>query len=87
MSGGYFNYANHGLRSMKEELDAIVARNDDKYHEETLEHFVCASCLLELCDLYMHRIDWLLSGDDDEDSFHERLHLDLMSYDQEYEEE
>lgn len=85
MSGGYFNYANHGLRSMKEELDAIISRNDSDYHDETLEHFICASCLLELCDLYMHRIDWLLSGDDDEDDFHERLHLDLMSYDQENE--
>ena len=28
---------------------------------------------------------WWAVGDDDEDDFHERLHLDLMSYDEEYE--
>jgi len=35
---------------------------------------------LELAGIYLQRIDWLVSGDDSEESFHERLQEDLSLY-------
>ena len=34
---------------------------------------------LKLANIYLHRIDWLLSGDDGEDSFHSRLQQELLN--------
>lgn len=34
---------------------------------------------LKLANIYLHRIDWLLSGDDGEDSFHSRLKEELLN--------
>lgn len=51
--------------------------NRDGYSEETLQEFRKAVLLLKQAEVYAQRIDWLLSGDDGEDNFHERLKAEL----------
>ncbi len=47
------------------------------YSEETLFEFRKGIEILKQAEVYAQRIDWLLSGDDGEESFHERLKEDL----------
>lgn len=48
-----------------------------EYSKKTLAKFRKAVKLLHEAYVYAHRIDWLLCGDDGEDTFHERLKHDL----------
>jgi hypothetical protein len=54
---------------------------EEKYHtkfsDEALELFVQAYKTLREAQIYMQRIDWLLSGDDGEESFISRTKEDL----------
>lgn len=47
------------------------------YTEETLAEFRKGIEILKQAEVYAQRIDWLLSGDDGEESFHKRLKEDL----------
>lgn len=49
-----------------------------KYREEVIERFKLAVHYLRIAQVYAHRVDWLLSGDDGESSFIERLNEDLV---------
>ena len=51
--------------------------NQYEFSEETLAEFKNAVHILKQAEIYAQRIDWLLSGDDGEDSFHERLKEEL----------
>jgi exonuclease VII small subunit len=50
---------------------------EDKFHyqfpEEVLEEFKKGVEAIKLAQIYMQRMDWLLSGDDGEESFLRRL--------------
>lgn len=48
-----------------------------EYTEETIQIFKDAVKLLRKAAIYANRIDWLLSGDDGEDSLKERLEEEL----------
>ena len=48
-----------------------------KYPEEVIEEFKKGLEIIETAQIYMQRIDWLLSGDDGDESFIERLKRDL----------
>lgn len=76
MSGGRFDYLQYRF---KEIIDAIEDEifNDTGYSKATESEFKKAVELLKLAEVYVHRIDWLLSGDDGEETFHERLAKDL----------
>lgn len=54
---------------------------EDKYHykypEEVIKEFKEGFEIISKAQIYMQRIDWLLSGDDSEESFLERLNEDL----------
>lgn len=55
---------------------------DGKWHlniddPEIIEEFKKGLKLLKMASIYAHRIDWLLSGDDGEDSFKRRLKENL----------
>ena len=54
---------------------------EDKYHykypDEVIEKFKEGVKIIEQAQVYMQRFDWLLSGDDGEDSFLKRLEEDL----------
>ena len=54
--------------------------NRYEYSEETLEEFKKGLDILRKASIYAQRIDWLLSGDDGEESFHKRLKEDLEKY-------
>ena len=51
--------------------------NASGYSKETIREFKKGIALLKKAEVYAQRIDWLLSGDDGEDNFHERLKHDL----------
>lgn len=51
--------------------------NQYEFSEETLAEFKKAVHILKQAEIYAQRIDWLLSGDDGEESFHERLKEEL----------
>lgn len=48
------------------------------YTEETLREFRNGIAILKRASIYARRIDWLLSGDDGEDTFHKRLKTELL---------
>jgi len=47
-----------------------------KYPEEVIEEFKKGAEIIKLAQIYMQRLDWLLSGDDGEESFIGRLKQD-----------
>jgi len=89
MSGGHFNYKQHHLLDMVDDIGNAILNNDSKekdewgysigrhYSPETIAEFEKAVKALKLAYVYAQRIDWLLSGDDGEDSFHKRLQAQL----------
>lgn len=85
MSGGHFDYQQYRISDIAEEIRNIIKNNDVEnefgnkrgYSNETIKKFWKAVELLEEGAIYAQRIDWLLSGDDGEDSFHKRLREDL----------
>ena len=92
MSGGHFEYKQFHIRDIADTIESIVtgytmevidwqtneeAPLRDSLREETLTEFKKAVEVLRLAAIYTHRIDWMLSGDDGEDNFHERLAEDL----------
>ena len=54
---------------------------EDRYHyeypKEVIEEFRIGANIIKLAQIYMHRIDWLLSGDDGEEQFLKRLKKEL----------
>lgn len=85
MSGGHFEYKQHELDLIADDIRQLIRTNNKKdqwdwannYSENTLEEFKKAVHFLKLAKRYTQRIDWLVSGDDSEESFHERLKEDL----------
>lgn len=76
MSGGRFNYLQYRFKEIIDQIEDEVF-NDTGYSKETEAEFMKAVELLKLTQVYVHRIDLLLSGDDGEENFHERLKRDL----------
>lgn len=48
-----------------------------RYSDETIREFKNAVKYLRIAKTYVQRVDWLLSGDDGEESFHKRLKKEL----------
>ena len=48
-----------------------------KYPDEVIKEFNKGAEIIKMAQVYMQRIDWLLSGDDGEESFIKRLKEDL----------
>ena len=75
MSGGSLNYwnANDPIDILKKEL--LFAKN--KYSEKAIQVMQETIRKLREAEIYSHRVEWFLSGDDGEDNLHERLKEDL----------
>jgi hypothetical protein len=56
-----------------------------KYPDEVIEKMKEAVKVLKIAQVYAHRVDWLLSGDDGEESFLRRLHEELSGLEEELE--
>jgi hypothetical protein len=85
MSGGYFDYIQFRFDDVLEQIQGLIDNNnvttDDRnarnYSPETIEKFEFAFNALNNAKIYLHRIDWLVSNDDSEESFHKRLQEDF----------
>ena len=77
MSGGHFDYQQYRLHDIAVMIDELVASNNEpgafgyarNYSEDTIKKFKAASATLELAGAMAQRIDWLVSGDDSEETF------------------
>jgi hypothetical protein len=89
MSGGHFQYKQYEIGHIADEIEQIILNNDSEevdsygykkgydFSPETIEEFKYARLLLLRAQIYAQRVDWLVSCDDGEDSFHSRLAKDL----------
>jgi hypothetical protein len=80
MSGGHFDYIEFRIDEVVTEIEKLIIENKKvneygfarNYSEETIENFKEAIKVIILSSKMIRRIDYLVSGDDDEKSFHER---------------
>ena len=91
MSGGHFDYNQYKIGYIADEVDQLIRDNDSQelnawgdpkgraFSAATIAEFHRALVLLRQAQIYAQRIDWLVSGDDSEDSFHVRLGEDLSN--------
>ena len=87
ISGGSFDYKQHSIQDIRDDIEHILKhkREYDKewdcitndYSDETFAEFEKALPILQKAYIFAQRIDWLVSGDDGEESFHERLKEEL----------
>lgn len=86
MSGGYFDYKQYDITDLSGAIELLIEKVQSDNHAEffssqysdaTLQKFLEAVTALEIAAAYVQRIDWLVSGDDGEDTFHARLKQDL----------
>jgi hypothetical protein len=73
MSGGHFNYDQFRINDIADSIKEYIKDNKYEYSKETIQEFMNGIRTLNVARIYAQRIDWLLSGDDGEDSFHKRL--------------
>lgn len=87
MSGGFFEYRDYHIGTVADDLEQLVnngvnvegyySEEYKNYSDETKQELKNALEILRKAEVYAHRIDWLLSGDDGEKSFHKNLKEDL----------
>ena len=93
MSGGHFDYNQHRIRDIADSVEDIIRKNGKKkdykiessweseyyyeYPPEVIEKFKEGLEILKKAAIYAQRIDWLVSGDDGDETFLERLKEDL----------
>jgi len=94
MSGGFFDYKEYLLEDIREEIERILENqgknkpedevyyDDEKcypvYSEGVNDIFKQAIVAIKLASTYIHRIDYFLSGDDNEESMIKRLLEELI---------
>jgi hypothetical protein len=93
MSGGYFDYDQYKIANIASTIDDLIFHNgseekdsygDNRYRsypEDMIEEFKKAVNILREAEVYVQRIDWLVSDDDGEESFRSRLKSDLGKLD------
>ena len=83
MSGGHFDYNQHYIKDIADEIARIVKDEEkrdipDRYYEPaSLDAMKEAYKVLLKAGVYARRIDWLVSGDDSDETFAKRLHKEL----------
>lgn len=80
MSGGHFDYNQYRINDAVEQLEKDLS--DPESYANSMDQDILESltlCLLRLkeASIRLHRADWLLSGDDGEESYRKRLAADL----------
>jgi len=82
MSGGLFEYKQYAIDDMIDSIEREL-NNEEKMKylvkepPEVLETIYLSIKKLQEAQIYAHRVDWFLSGDDGADSFLKRLNEDL----------
>jgi hypothetical protein len=89
MSGGFFNHSQYTLNQIVTDIEDEIYYNDSEevneyndkrgngFSEETIQEFKLAVWYLKQAFVYAQRVDYLLSSDDGEETFHSRLASDL----------
>jgi len=83
MSGGHFDYQQYRLNDIAEELRRTIAKCRQKreyydyYSDKFINDMVDAYHKSKELEVILNRIDWVLSGDDSEESYIERLAEDM----------
>jgi hypothetical protein len=81
MSGGHFGYEQYKIGQIADEVLQLIVSNDEHpwrhFSDATIEEFKRGLALLKVAQIYAQRIDYLVSGDDGEESFHARLKAEL----------
>ncbi|MCR5288854.1 MAG: hypothetical protein K6E51_02550 [Treponema sp.] len=77
MSGGSLDYFYSRFDEPLEKIRKELKWGKNRWTPETLSGFQTAVLYLRIAQIYSRRIEWLLSGDDGEDDFHERLNEEL----------
>lgn len=89
MSGGYFDYVQSRLTwDVEDQLQdllnpATVVESfsfepvEDPFSEDDRREFRNALYHVKKAAIYLQRVDWYVSGDDGQESFHERLKEEL----------
>ncbi|NCO32055.1 hypothetical protein GW891_04755 [bacterium] len=92
MSGGHFDYNQYKIEEIANEIQDIINNNGkniinsfgyDQYQNypvEIINRFKLAVNTLRKAKAMVQRIDWLLSGDDGEESFLERWNEEVMPF-------
>ena len=92
MSGGHFQYQQYRIEDIAVEIDEVIKSNNDEsldewgqrrgngYPPEIIEKFREATHTLRQAAEMAQRVDWLLSGDDGEDSFLSRWDKEVRDY-------
>lgn len=92
MSGGHFDYNQYLGHGIAEEIEHLIATNEDKtvnewgvtegygFPPEVIERFKEAAHTLHQAAEMAQRVDWLVSGDDGEDDFMSRWNEEVRPY-------
>ena len=90
MSGGFYDYKQHTIDDIADSIQLEIEQNDstedDGFGHDRGRHYAPlvidrmseAVMALRIAYIYAQRVDWLLSGDDSEDSFLRHLDEDLV---------
>jgi hypothetical protein len=82
MSGGAFDYQEYKITMIADEIQNLIDSNNTPnqssvFSDATIAEFEKAIEYLRIAHVYAYRIDWLVSGDNGEDTFHLLLKRDL----------
>jgi hypothetical protein len=85
MSGGHFEYIQYRIDEAANDVRRVIADcgKEDQfgygvdYSDDTKAKFAECELMLRKSAIFLQRVDWLVSGDDGEESFHRRLEEDL----------
>jgi wyosine [tRNA(Phe)-imidazoG37] synthetase (radical SAM superfamily) len=96
MSGGFFDYDNQLINSVADRLANVIKRRGipsmydenvvypTNWSEETYRELANGLTILRIAHVYANRIDYLLSEDDGEETFLQRLKEDLQRHKEEF---
>lgn len=91
MSGGHWEYMQYQIDRIAEDVNRLIENNDSdtlnewgdpvgrKFFPEVIDKFREAERALRIAYVYAQRIDWLVSGDDGEEQFLQRLSRELAA--------
>ena len=92
MSGGAFDYKQYLFDYVADAIEEAIRSNDDlsldsfgdikgrRYSSTVIKKMRDAVYFCRLAAVYAQRVDWLLSGDDSESTFLNRLTEDLIEF-------
>jgi hypothetical protein len=69
MVGGFFDGDEKSLATLAERVEFEIEHNVSEYSTETINNFKLTVALLRCVSEMVKRVDYLLNGDEDEDTF------------------